>query len=871
MMKEFVCRAAVPLGLLAALATGAPAQQSDTEYDGAAALGLELRRLGTIKRVLMVGAHPDDENTQILSALALGQGAEVAYLSLTRGEGGQNGIGPELEEGLGLLRTEELLAARRLDGARQFFTRAYDFGFSRHAEEAFRHWPREALLADVVAVVRSYRPDVVVSVFSGTPRDGHGQHQAAGILAREAFEAAGDPARFPQQIAAGLRPFAPAKLYLALWGAGGEADAELQTGDRDALLGQSHFQVAMASRSRHRSQDMGRPLTPGPQSSALELAATRSGGDGAGASLFAGVDTTLSALAFTLGGDEGSALASAAALLGEYEARVERARGGFNPLAAGELVGPLAGTLRLLRDAWSQLPEGELRNEVRREELQASAALWHAAGLELDAVADDETVVPGQSFELRLTLWNGGPEAVRVERLEPRLPEGWTATAAEPLAPEVAPGALAERRFVVQVPPGAEPTRPYFLARERQGDLYSWGPERQVGLPFDSAAIVASAGVVVAGVAVERSVEATFAALDRRQGEFRRPVRVVPAISLHLSPASAVVPLRPDGAAPEPLTLSARVRSEAPGLLTGRLELSSPPGWRVEPASLPLRFEGAGEERTIAIAVHPPSVLARGSLPVAAAFTADTGERYAEGASLVDYPHIRPHPVYRPARVAVHAFPVAVPSGLSIGYVPGAGDDAPEALRQMGIGVAILEGAALASGDLDQFDAILTGIRAYEVNPELLAHNERLLDYARRGGTVVVQYSKYEYTEPGIAPYPVSMSRPHGRVTDETAQVRILDPSHAALSWPNRITAADFEGWKQERGLYFLSEWDAAFTPLLEMADPAEEPLRGSLLVAPLGEGTYVYTGLAFFRQLPEGVSGAHRLLVNLLSLGKTP
>jgi hypothetical protein len=298
--------------------------------------------------------------------------------------------------------------------------------------------------------------------------------------------------------------------------------------------------------------------------------------------------------------------------------------------------------------------------------------------------------------------------------------------------------------------------------------------------------------------------------------------------------------------------------------------VQAPAGWKVEPASTPVRFARAGETRTVGFSITPAAGLTGGESTITAEFVAN-GVRFDQGFTLVDYPHVRPHALFEPAAARVRAFPVAVPEGLRVGYVEGAGDDAPEALRQLGVEVTLLGPDDLASGDLDRFDAILTGIRAYEVRPDLIANNRRLLQYAQRGGTLVVQYNKYEYTESGIAPFPVEMARPHDRVTDETARVTLLDPSHPALSWPNRISDEDFAGWTQERGLYFLSEWGDAFTPLLEMADPGEAPKRGSLLVADLGRGSYVYTGLAFFRQLPEGVPGAYRLLVNLLSLGRAP
>jgi LmbE family N-acetylglucosaminyl deacetylase len=853
MTRASLRRLALPLVAILLYPPLARAQQPALEYEGAAALGLELRRLGTTKRVLMIGAHPDDESTQILSTLALGQGATVAYLALTRGEGGQNGIGPELQEGLGLLRTEELLAARRLDGARQYFTRAYDFGFSRNEDEAFSHWPREEILGDVVAVIRDFRPDVVLSIFSGTPDDGHGQHQVAGTLAREAFAAAGDAARFPEQIAAGLRPFSPAKLYQALWGRNDDAGTRLETGELDPLLGSSYYQIAMASRSRHRSQDMGRPLTPGPQASTLELTEDRSG-----------------AAAAAAGADEGNDLARALPLLRGYERAVLHLRDGFNPLAPERIVPELAEALRSLRSALAMLPEGALGAAAASELVDAERALWSAARLELDALVDDETVIPGQPVTVTVTLWNGGREPVAVRRLEPVLPAGWTAEASDPLPAELLPGALATRRFRVTVARDAAPTRPYFLHEERRGDLYSWPAGRAVGIPFEAPAVQAVAEVEVAGQTLASLSEATFQEVDRRQGEFRRPVRVVPAVSVLVSPRIAVVPLGSTGDR-VPLAFEVRLRSEAPRGLSGTLALHPPAGWTAEPATVPLRFTQPGETRSVAVELMPPMGLAEGDAELKATFLAEGGGTYDEGFFLVDYPHIRPQALFEPARTRVRAFPVAVPPGLHVGYVEGAGDDAPQALRQLGVQVTPLDATELASGDLDRFDAILTGIRAYEVRPDLVAHNRRLLDYAERGGTVVVQYNKYEYTEPGIAPWPVEMARPHDRVTDETAGVRLLDPSHQALVWPNRITNEDFADWSQERGLYFLSEWGDRFTPLLEMADPGEEPTRGSLLVAGLGEGTYVYTGLAFFRQLPDGVPGAYRLLVNLLSLGRKP
>ena len=840
------------ISMLCASVEQAAAQPA--EYGGAAGLGLSLRRLGVAKRVLMVGAHPDDEDTQLLAALALEQGADVAYLSLTRGEGGQNGIGPELHEALGLLRTEELLAARRVDGARQFFTRAYDFGFSKNAEETLRHWPREEVLRDVVYVVRRFRPDVIIPVFSGTPRDGHGHHQVSGIMAREAFAAAADPARFPEQIAAGLRPHRAAKLYQSLRGDSTNATVRLAIGNLDPLIGRSPFQLAMASRSRHRSQDMGRPETAGPRWGYLrriEPAAT-----GPERSMWEGIDTTVAG--------ENRALTSYERLL--LGTRVALNPGTIDPGSTGDpVVGLLASALQALRTSGASTePDGFRRAAELRD---AEDALARAAGLVLDGVADDARLVPGQTFTLDLSLWNGGREPVTVAELQPRLPVGWTAEAAAPLpsAPLEA-GAILTRRFRVSIPADAAVTEPYFLRRPRQGDFYTWpANDSAASEPFDADPVRVSARVTVAGAGLAMEREATFREVDLRQGELRRPVMVVPAVSVRTERAVRILPLAGDHS----FRLRVDLASEAPGGIGGTLRLELPAGWTAQPASLPVTFAAPGEVKEAEFTVRAPAALRAGDYPMSAVFQAADGRRFTRAVQMVDYPHVRARPLYSDASTRVRAFDVRVPAGLRVGYIEGAGEEGPGVLAQLGIRPTLLDEAALGSGDLNRFDVIVAGSRAYEVRPDLARHNARLLDWVRRGGTLVVQYNKYELVEGNFAPYPLTMARPHGRVTDESAPVRLLEPSHPLFTTPNRITDADFAGWEQERGLYFAETWDPRYTPLLQTGDPGEEPLRGGLLAAKVGQGTYVYTGLAFFRQLPEGVPGAWRLFANLLALGK--
>ena len=838
----------------------APAQNGAGEYRGAAALGLQLRRLGTTKRVLMVGAHPDDEDTQLLARFALEEGAAVAYLSLTRGEGGQNGIGAELGEGLGLLRTEELLAARRVDGAQQFFTRAYDFGFSKSAEETFRHWPREEVLRDVVTVIRQFRPDVIVTVFSGTPRDGHGHHQVSAILAREAFAAAADGSRFPGT----GTPWQAAKLFQSLRGNAENATVRVPIGNLDPLIGRSPFQLAMASRSRHRSQDMGRPELPGPRWGTLRRVLPE-GGPGTEPSIWAGLDTTLA--------QPGEGRAARA--LREYRQQVETVRSRFNPLEPRASAAGLLQALRTLRLALDSLPRSggaaDLSFDILDEIEDVEAAAVTALGVVIDGVASDARVAPGQTVEVEVTVWNGGGDALRIRSVGPGTQDrGWSAlpvpAEADPSG-VVAPGALSSWKWRVEVPADAEPTEAYYLREPRQGDLYGWDPDRRgepIAQPFGTDPLTACGQGEVNGTAIEFCSDVTFREVDLRQGELRRPVMVVPAVSVLLDPPARVL----STAAPRPITYTVRLAAEQPGGVGGTARLQVPAGWRVEPAAAAVRFTAPGEVREVRFTVTPPANAAVGDHPVSAVFIAEDGRRFERGVQMIDYPHVRARPLYHDARSVVRAFDVRVPQGLRVAYIEGAGEEGPGFLANLGITPELLEAEDLAEGDLDRFDVIVAGSRAYEVRTDLMAHNQRLLDYVSRGGTFIVQYNKYEIMEGRFTPFPITMARPHGRVTDENAPVRILDPAHPVVTTPNRIAEQDWAGWVQERGLYFAQTWDDAYTPVLETGDPGETPLRGGLLIARHGQGTYVYSGLAFFRQFPQGVPGAYRLFANLLALG---
>lgn len=879
---------------IAATATIATTPAHTQQQPGLVGTALLMRQLDGVKRVLMIAAHPDDEDTGLLATLARGMGAETAYLSLSRGEGGQNFIGPRLHEGLGLIRTGELVAARALDGGAQYFTRAFDFGYSKNLDEALRFWPLEEVLRDAVYVVRRFRPHVIVTVFSGTTRDGHGQHQHAGVVAREAFEAAGDPSRFPELAARGVTPWEPAKLYRSVRFSPGEATLTVPSGEFDPVLGRSHFQLAMESRSRHRSQEMGSGQSMGRRASSLRLEASRTEGvedDG----IFAGVDTTLA-------GQLGAPLPAGwptdtAERLAGYRRALAAARRGLAGATPDGAVARLVEAARILRGLVAEAPEGEGKRVLERRLAQVSEAVLAAAGIVTEVRVGRDLLTPGESVVVDVTVWNGGRAALAAVDPSMLLPPGWEAsrteesarassrsrffrapTVATPADGRIAGGEVGRWSWRVTVPADAPSSAPYYLAAERDGAMYRWPDDAESwALPFDPAPVRAGIALEVDGVALRVERDGEFVGVDRATGEYRRRVLVAPAIDVAVDPPWMVWP---SGAAAA-REIAVTVTNTSATARSGDLRLEVPDGWSVEPANVPFALEPDGANASFAFAVTPPRDRFEGEsvMRAVAKTVADASGAPRDGLTdrfrresvtqtdIIDYPHIPRAMMVREAATRITAVPVTVDTGLRVGYVMGSGDDGATVLRQIGMRVDELGPAAVRAGDFASYEVLVLGIRAYETRPDLVAANEAILDFARAGGTVIVQYNKYEFPAGGFAPYPVTIRRPHDRVTDENAPVTLLAPESPVFTSPNRLAPADFEGWVQERGLYFLGEWDERYTPLMEMADPGEDPKRGALLVAPVGEGLYVYTGLAFFRQFPAGVAGAYRLFANLVSL----
>jgi LmbE family N-acetylglucosaminyl deacetylase len=879
-----------PAGPAAATAVNlGPAPLEPAASGGLPALDRALAKLSTHKRLLMIAAHPDDEDTALLTLVSRGLGGEAAYLSLSRGEGGQNLLGPDLGVGLGLIRSRELLAARAIDGSRQYFTRAYDFGYTLSLDETLREWPKQVLLEDTVRVIRRFKPQVVVSVFPGVPHRNHGQHQASGVAAYAAYPVGGDPAVLPQLAAEGLAPWAPQALYCCTYFGreGSTSVVTMSTSALDPWTGKSAYQLAMASRSMHRSQDMGRLQALGPRESSV---AWVSGGAGAaGKELFAGIDTHLRAIAVTIA--DAAARQRVAAELDEVESLASRTREQLNPARPQQAVPPLLEVVRHLRAALAALrpaagessaeprerPAGEqAAAELIAEKLEvAQAGVAAAAGIALDATTEREALTAGEVFTVRADLWNSGSEPLAGAAIALVPGADWRAAAEPPRGESraVAGGALARWELKPEVPAAAPPTMPYFLRKPLQGSLYDWSAAAPAerGEPFGPPPLAARFSFTLGGVPLTLEREVVHLHRDEVLGEVRRPLRVVPAVEVAVAEAMQVWPL----ARREAKNLRVVLTSHRRAPVHGRLEVTPAAGpegaaWPAvapRPFDLPAAEDDEGELAAVALTLRPPPALAAGRYPLHLAAVLDDGSRFDLAVPLIDYEHIRPTPYPHVAGIEISAFDLKLPPLRKVGYVRGASDRVPEFLRQAGVPVELLGAGELAGGDLSRYDAIVIGSRAYESEPALARANPRLLDYVRAGGLMIVQYQQYPFVEGGFAPYKLEIARPHDRVTDENAPVTLLDPANPVFNIPNKIVDSDWKGWVQERGLYFAHSWDPAYKPLLAMADPGGPEQRGALLVASVGKGKYVYTGLALFRQLPAGVPGGYRLFANLLAL----
>ena len=867
-----------------------------------------LRRLGTTARLMQTVAHPDDEDGGMLTLESRGRGASVLLMTLNRGEGGQNKIGSNLSDVLGVLRTLELLAADEYYGVQERFSRVADFGFSKSADETFAKWGgHDIALGDMVRVIRTFRPDVLVARFSGTPRDGHGHHQASSILTQEAFRAAADPKRFPEQIAQGLLPWQAKKLYIGNvcgFGAMTCPDAnwtvKLNTGVPNADLGGSYVQFAMQGLRHQLSQGSGNwTVEPGDRFTFYKLVDSvepaKLDKDGHEKDFFDGLDTTLPGLAARLGTEE-SKVPQLRQELTEIAKKIavasEDAKGNDSFAAAAPLMVVLAGLERIRaevsKSALSVAAKSDLLAQLEEKSEQAETALNEALHITLEATtvsrvdangtpvkevlkkeADAMTTVsPGQEFLAAVDFHNGSKQSLVMNSIKLEVPEGWATISDKTKRFSVQPGQDARVVFRLKVPKNAEYTRPYWHRDNPDTDsLNHVDNEKYATLPFPPPVLRARADYSVAGAsgaAVKNSIGATVVTefVDDSGKARARPLAVVPAFSVALEPGTQVISTHNGASTTVTVGVTSNLQHEARGML--RLEL--PEGWRSEPAQFALEFTRRGEKHDSQFKVFPAG-LQEGRAKIRAVLEAD-GERFSEGYTLVTREDLGSFYYYQPALQRVSIVDVHVPHDLKIGYIMGAGDDIPTVLQQLGMDVTLIPAEKLASEDLSPYGTIVLGIRAYDTQKDVVENNKKLLDYVAAGGTLVVQYNTgvADFNNGHFTPYSAELSR--ARVSVEEAPVEILAPDDGVFHYPNTITARDFDGWIQERGLYFMDKWDEHFKPLLSCHDPGEDAQKGGLLQAQYGKGTYIYTGYSFFRELPAGVPGAVRLYVNLLSAG---
>ena len=838
------------------LIVGGAAAQEPPRPDSAAIL-LGLKKLQFLGSALYVAAHPDDENTRLIAYLANGQMADTAYLAMTRGDGGQNLIGPEIGEQLGLIRSQELLAARRIDGGRQFFTRAIDFGFSKSPEETLRIWDGDTVLSDTVRVFRQFQPDVVITRFPTEDADTHGHHTTSARMASQAFTAAGDAKRFPDQVAAGLGTWRPKRL---LWNTSRwfydkpedfhpESLLGVDVGGFSPLLGEAYPELAARSRSMHRSQGFGSGGQRGEVIEYLQLV----DGEPAKKDLFEGIDTTWGRVA---GGRPVGAL-------------IEKAYREFLPEEPAAIVP----TLLEARAKLAALPAGRWTTTKKGELDRVIAA---CLGLFLEASAELPGAAPGETVKIDLEAANRSGIAVaikgaRVASGAPAAAGPGTPTMGATSASGGAPAALAstawdeplnarqsiKKTVDVPLPETMSPSAPYWLrARPKQG-VFTVEDPAFIGMPENPPALTAAFDLDIAGTPVSFERAVAYKWTDPARGERYRPFEVVPAVAVAIDGSVFVLP-------PDKATHTVNVRLHAGRApVEGTVALETPEGWTAAPASRPFSIAARDAETTVTFTLTPPAAPSSGTLRAVA--TAG-GKRYDRGLVHLNYDHIRTQVVMPPAEARVVRTDLKR-RGQKIAYVQGAGDSVPAGLAEVGYDVTTLTQDDLTPERLRGFDTVVLGVRAMNTLDRLRFAQPALWDFVRGGGTVIVQYTTgHELKVDQVAPLPLKISR--DRVTEETAEVKFLAPDHPVLNVPNKITAADFDGWVQERGLYFADSWDPAFTPILSSHDAGEPARDGGLLVAKVGNGYFVYTGYAFFRQFPAGVPGAYRLFANLVALG---
>ena len=895
-----------------------PNAQPIAEDRGAAGLSRALAALQTRASMLVINAHPDDEDGGMLASETRGRGTRAALMTLTRGEGGQNAMSIDMYDEMGLLRTQELLQADRYYGVDQYWGTVIDYGFSKTREECIEKWGYDRVLSDAVRVVRMTRPLIITSSFVGAPTDGHGNHQVAGQVAQEVFKAAADPNRFPEQIREGLRPWAPIKVYARVpffaptkdktiydyatdkygpirfhnyvddtWiNQRPATNLQYQEGKFDQPAGLTYLQISRTGWGFQKSQNGGNTTPPESLYSApYHRYGSRVDASDKESNFYDGIDISLAGIASLAQGDTAflkRGLENISKIASDASDKYRSA----NPSAiAPFLADGLKATRALMNEvnssALAEPGKSDVKFELKVKQDQFEKALTLALGVSLDAVVAPEKepdnrfgggqavtfsiAIPGQKFPVQTVLHNEGAADVSVAEvvIQPSDGKAWSIQTEKSAAASLPGGSENKLRFTVVAPPDAALTKAYFTRPNQEQPYYNLVDERFRNLSLAPYPLYATARLSFNGV--DFTLHRVVGANQRTEGIgiSTDPLIVAPAISVSVSPSAGVVPLKSTS-----FTFSCGLRSNVKGPAKGSVSLRLPAGWSSSPAQAPFSFARDGDSETITFQVTPHALHA-GDYEIRAVAEYD-GKHYEEGFRMVGYPGVRHYPSYHAATYKAVGVDVKTAENLHVGFLPGTGDDVPQALIDLGAQLQTLSAADIETGDLSHFDAIVLGVRAYAVRPELRSANNRLLNYVNNGGVLIVQYNVQNF-DPDYGPYSLNVGK-GPRVVDEASPVKILEPQNPLFNWPNKITATDFSGWEEERGHGFLEKWDEKnYQALVETHDPDQDPQRGGLLLAHYGKGLYVYDAFALYRQLPAGVPGAYRILANLVSLGKNP
>lgn len=793
----------------------------------------DLKRLNVLGNVLYLAAHPDDENTTLIAYMANHKLYHTGYLSLTRGDGGQNLIGPEIRERLGIIRTQELLQARRTDGGHQFFTRANDFGFSKNPEEVFSIWNREKLLADVVWVIRNFKPDVIITRFPKDSRAGHGQHSASSILAEDAFVAAADPKRFPEQLKY-VEVWQARRLVwnISSWAFKDPKEFEkiapsllkVDVGVYNALLGKSYGEISAESRSMHKSQGFGSTGTRGSSFDYFQHTL----GVPAKADLFEDINTSWTRVQNS----------------SKVEQAISRAIAAYNAANPSAIIPDLlsarAELEKLPESFWKQRKLGELQEAIKE-----------CLGLYMEATAGTYSITPGATLQVQVEVINRSKVPVQLRKIS--FPFRGSDSSLNATL-ENSQG----RKFKasVTVPSNTDFSQPYWLKQKDSLSLFFINNQKDVGLPENNPEATVSLNLSIGNQTFRYTLPVLYKHNDPVNGELYQPLSVTPPVFANIAENVYMF----SGQESKQITVFIKAGKAN---IQGSVALKLPQGWRSEPAAIPFQIDTDQAEQTANFNLYPPANASEAEIQ---AIVNLDGKDYSKGINVINYNHI-PVQVLFPGATAKVVKLDLIKKGSKIGYLMGAGDEVPRSLQQIGYEVTLLKDADINTENLSRFDAVITGVRAYNTLDRIGFYHGKLMEYVKNGGNLIVQYNTYSDVKTNPGPYPLKLST--DRVTVEGAEVRFLLPDHAVLNTPNKITSKDFEGWVQERGLYFPNQWSKEYEAVLSSNDPGEKPLDGSLLVARYGKGNFVYTGLSMFRELPSGVPGAYRLFSNLISLGK--